>query len=97
MIDGSNDTIPSAVAQVAKLKLGEAYCRARFLRSVEANPDAIKAAKYNLRHLLGPVVARAREQAPGNQYTVHSIHAFTESFDVVIAGVVVRIDRREEL
>lgn len=78
----------SAVRQVAALKAGEAYSRARFLPS-PARPRDIREAKGKLTHLLSPVIARAQKLS-FIDYQLSTIHAFTADFDVVVAAVVVR-------
>lgn len=91
MKDGTNDTIPSAVKQVSKLTIGEAYCRARFITAYQYSPDRVREAKEGLMHDISPVVARAKK-ATANEYKSHTIHSFTRDYDVVVAVVVVRME-----
>jgi hypothetical protein len=89
--DGTNDTVPSAVKQVSKLAIGEAYCRARFITAFQYSPDLIRDTKENLMRDVSPVIARAKK-ATCNEYRAHTIHSFTRDYDVVVAIVVVRME-----
>jgi hypothetical protein len=81
----------SAVSQVAELKDGESFCRAKFIPANSISAENIYRAKRELMGILSPVLSRARERNPGN-YRMSGIHSFTKDFDVVVAVVITRID-----
>jgi hypothetical protein len=89
MRDGNSDAPESAVRQVAKLKAGDSYCRARFIPAIHVSPDAIRGSKRELSQLLSPVIARAAKLSFGD-YRLLTIHSFTKDYDVVVAAIIVR-------
>lgn len=76
----------SAVSSVRLLREGESYSRARFIPRTSITPEKIRDAKRRLLNQLTKVVSRAGA-GPCKLYT---IHAFTEHYDVIVAGVIVK-------
>lgn len=84
----------SAVRQVANLKIGEAFSRSKIV--LEPSPRAIRGTKRELMQLLSPVIARAQKVSFG-AYRLHTVHAFTRDYTVVVSGVIVREPEARQL
>ena len=87
----TDDPPESAVRQVANLRAGETYCKAKFIPAIGVSPDRIRRAKVDLMRTLSPVVARAKLLSYAD-YAIHGIHSHTAQYDVVVAAIVVRTD-----
>lgn len=81
----------SAVQLVADLEVGEAYAKAVYLPATEFSPERVKDAKRKLMHTLSSVVARVRADYDV-QLRIFTTHGFTNTYDVVVTGIIVRED-----
>jgi hypothetical protein len=92
----SDDELPlSAVALVLELREGEAYAKAVFIPATQFSPDRVKDEKRRLMHTLSSVIARAHAKRPNLALRIYTTHSFTNSYDVVVAGLIVQ--QEEEL
>lgn len=79
----------SAVQAVRALKVGESFSRAKFIPTdARLTPDLIKLTKRRLLNQLTKIIDRAGE----GDYKMHTIHAFTENYDLIVVGIIVRLD-----
>lgn len=76
----------SAVSITRQLGEGETYSRAKFLPAHAITPARIRDTKRRLLNQLNKVAIRAEL----DNYKLYTIHSFTEGYDVVVAGVIVR-------
>lgn len=79
----------SAVAQVAALSLGESYAQAKFIPVSGVTPRRIHQTKQRLLSTMTSIVSRARKKT-GIDYRIHSFHTYTQSYDTIVAAIIVR-------
>jgi hypothetical protein len=82
--------LESAVRQIAALRVGEAFSKAKFIPAGTVNLHRIKQYRRDLMSTLSSAISRAKMNSNAN-YEIHTVHSFTTHYDVVVAAVVVRV------
>lgn len=86
----------SAAGNIAKLKKGEVFTRSTLIPMSRANANLIAAERDRLVKILSPVVARVKAKYRKRKLSMHTTHAFTRSYDVIVSASVLHEGRIKE-
>lgn len=86
----------SAAWNISRLRKGEVFTKSTLIPMNRTNADRIGEERERLVKLFSPVVARVKERKPAVLLSMHTTHAFTRSYDVIVSVSVLNEGRLKE-